>query len=456
MSGKGRKVYVVGVGMTKFEKPGAREGANYYDYALEATTKALLDAGVTYDKVEFAAVGFCFGGTGQGQRALYQLGLTQIPVVNTNNACATGSTALYLARSQVEGGLYDCVLALGFDKMQRGPLGGATPNVDDGNPMAPHMARMKVENRQLNPQMFGNAGLEYVKKYENKGASTRHFNMIAAKNHRHSANNPYSQFRDVYTEEQVAESREIYGPLRFLACCPTSDGAGAAVLASEDFVKAHNLQAQAVEICAQVLATDSGRALIDTDRSAIELVGADMARRAARDAYRIAGVKPEQIGVVELHDCFAPNELITYDAIQIAKEGEGHLRLERGDYTFGGNGPVVNPSGGLISKGHPLGATGLAQLCELTWQLRGWCGPRQIPNLTHALQHNVGLGGAVVVGIYKKAFPELKCDPSARWSYNPAVEARRISEADIKKVIASTGGLAGSKDGVDPAVAAKL
>jgi len=226
MSGKGRKVYIVGVGMTKFDKPFSRKGAEYFDYSLEAATKALLDANITYDKVEFAAVGFCVGATSSGQRSLYQLGMNQIPIVNCNNACASGSTAIYLARSQIEGGLYDCCLALGFEKMAPGPLGGSTPNESRGNPMGPALERMNVEHSQVNPQIFGNAGIEYIKKYAHKGASTDHLNMIAEKNHRHSALNPYSQFQDVYTLDQVKASRKIFGPVTLLQCCPTSDGAG--------------------------------------------------------------------------------------------------------------------------------------------------------------------------------------------------------------------------------------
>ncbi|KAJ3338841.1 sterol carrier protein 2 [Gonapodya sp. JEL0774] len=460
MSGKGRKVYIIGVGMTKFEKPFSRKGAEYFDYSLEAATKALLDANITYDKVEFAAVGYCFGSTAMGQRSLYQLGLNQIPIVNTNNACASGSTAIYLARSQIEGGLYDCTLALGFEKMMPGPLGGATPNVTRGNPMGPMMERMEVQNTQLNPQIFGNAGIEYIKKYAKNGATDDHLNMVAEKNHRHSELNPYSQFQDVYTLDQVKKSRKIFGPVTLLQCCPTSDGAGCVILASEDFVRRHGLGAQAVEIAAQVMATDSPKALLDEERSAIELAGADMTRRAASEAFKIAKTTPDQVGVVELHDCFAPNELITYDALGIAPVGEAHNWLARGEFTHGGK-VVVNPSGGLISKGHPLGATGLAQMCELTWQVRGWCGKRQIPNLKYALQHNVGLGGAVVVGLYKKAdFADEKDpkwqDPRERFGYNPAVEARRITEADFKRVVSIKGGVAGTKDSVRDDVRAQL
>lgn len=203
-------------------------------------------------------------------------------------------------------------------------------------------------------QIFGNAGIAYMEKY---GATDRHLAKIAEKNHRHSSLNPYSQFRDIYTLEQVEQSPKIYGPLTKLQCCPTSDGAGCAIVASEEFVKKHNLWDQAVEIAAQVMATDSPR-MLTTD--AIEWAGCDMTRRAASDAYKKAGITANDVQVIELHDCFSANELLTYDALGLTAPGQAHKLIDSGDNTYGGK-YVVNPSGGLISKGHPLGATGLAQ-----------------------------------------------------------------------------------------------
>src|SRR6266511_62039 len=192
----------------------------------------------------------------------------------------------------------------------------------------------------------------------------------------------------------------VHEPLTKLQCCPTSDGSGAAVLASEDFVKKHNLQDKAIEILAQTMVTDTG----DTfdSKSSIKLIGSEMTRLAANRVYEHTGLGPEDVDVVELHDCFSANELITYEALGLAEEGEGHRLVDDQDTTYGGRW-VVNPSGGLISKGHPLGATGLAQCTELTWQLRGDADKRQVDGAKVALQHNIGLGGAAVVTVYKPA-----------------------------------------------------
>ncbi|CAH1773112.1 unnamed protein product [Owenia fusiformis] len=402
MSAPKRRVFVVGVGMTKFEKPGRRDNFDYPDMALEAVTKALKDSGVHYKEVEQACVGYCYGDTTCGQRAIYEVGMTGIPVYNVNNACSTGSTALMMARQFIEGGLSECVLALGFEKMERGSL--SAKYMDRTNPMDKHLQNM-VDNRGLEstpitPQMFGNAGREHMEKY---GTKPEHFAKIAYKNHKHSVNNPYSQFQDEYTLEQILKAPMIHAPLTKLQCCPTSDGSGAAILASEEFVKKHNLQSQAVEIIAQAMVTDLPSTF--QDNSAMKLIGYDLSKKAAEKCYKQAGLTPNDVHVVELHDCFAANELVTYEAIGLCEEGKAGEFIDKGDNTYGGK-YVVNPSGGLISKGHPLGATGLAQCAELSWQLRGLAGKRQVPGAKIALQHNLGLGGAAVVTIYRLGFPE--------------------------------------------------
>lgn len=223
------------------------------------------------------------------------------------------------------------------------------------------------------------------------------FAKIGEKNHRHSANNPYSQFRDVYTLDQIKNSKHVIGPLTMLQCCPTSDGAGCIILASEEFVIKNGLQDQAVEILDIQLGTDK----YNLRDSAMNLIGYDMTRQAADRLYANTGVKPEQVQVVELHDCFSANELITYEALRLCPEGGAKKFIDEGQNTYGGR-VVVNPSGGLISKGHPLGATGMAQCSEICWQLRGMADKRQIPGVQIGLQHNLGLGGAVVVALYKK------------------------------------------------------
>ncbi|CAD5111839.1 DgyrCDS1104 [Dimorphilus gyrociliatus] len=398
-----RKVYVIGVGMTKFEKPGRRDNFDYPDMALEAGQKALQDAKIPYDKVQQAVAGYVYGDTTSGQRAVYQLGLTGIPVYNVNNACSTGSTALMMARQFIEGGLNDCVLAIGFEKMQRGPL--KIGHTDRVNPMDKHVELMcELEDMTSAPitcQMFGNAGIEHMRKY---GTKPIHFSKVAHKNHKHSVNNPYSQFREEYSLQQIVDSQKMHGPLTKLQCCPTSDGSAAAVLASEDFVKAHNLQNQAIEIVAQTMVTDMPSTF--KDKSSMKLIGYDLTKKAAEQIYEIAKIQPDDIDVIELHDCFSANELITYEALGLCPEGKAGEFIDKGDNTYGGK-FVINPSGGLISKGHPLGATGLAQCAELCWQLRGDAGKRQVKNARLALQHNLGLGGAAVLSLYRHGFPNL-------------------------------------------------
>jgi acetyl-CoA acetyltransferase len=358
--------------MTKFEKPGTKEG-DYPDWAKEAGEKALADAGIPYEDVEQAYAGYCYGDSTYGQRALYQLGLTGIPVVNVNNNCSTGSSALFLARQAVKGGTADCALALGFEKMEPGSLG--VKYTDRTNALDKHAMRMfEIRDPEASPpapQMFGNAGRDHMQKY---GSEADHFAWIGWKNHKHSVNNPYAQFQDEYSLEDIKAAKMIHDPLTKLQCSPTSDGSACAIVASEAYVDKHGLT----------------------------IVGSDMSRTAANAAYAEAGIAAEEVDVCELHDCFSANELITYEALGFAAEGEAHKLVEEEATTYGGK-VVVNPSGGLISKGHPLGATGLAQCSELTWQLRGEADKRQVDGAKVALQHNIGLGGAAVVTVYKPA-----------------------------------------------------
>ena len=392
------RTYVIGVGMTKFEKPGAREW-DYPEMAAEAGGRALADAGIDYKAVEQAFVGYCYGESTSGQRAVYGLGLTGIPVVNVNNNCSTGSSALYMARQAVKGGLAECALALGFEKMEKGSLG--VKWTDRTNPIDKHAAAMfavrEPEASPPAPQMFGNAGREHMERY---GSEPDHFAWIGWKNHKHSVNNPFAQFQDEYSLEDIKSAKMIHEPLTKLQCSPTSDGSACAIVASERFVEEHDLAGQAVEITGQAMVTDMPSTF--EERSSIKVVGYDMSKEAADRAYDEAGLGPDDVDVVELHDCFSANELITYEALGLADEGEGHKLVESEDTTYGGRW-VVNPSGGLISKGHPLGATGLAQCSELTWQLRGSADARQVDGAKVGLQHNIGLGGAAVVSVYKPA-----------------------------------------------------
>jgi len=403
------KVYVAGVGMTKFEKPGKREDFDYPDMAKEAVTNALGDAGIKYTDVEQACVGYVYGDSTCGQRALYPVGMTGIPVYNVNNNCATGSSALYLAKQLVSGGIADCVLALGFEKMQKGSLSNVFS--DRANPVQPMVeAMMSVRDLEpvpIAPQLFGNAGREHMEKY---GTKPEHFAKIAHKNHKHSVNNPFSQFRDEYSMEQINGAPMIHEPLTKLHCCPTSDGSAAAVIVSEKFVKEKGLENRAVEIVGMEMSTDLPQAL--EGKSCIQAVGFDMTKNAVNKLYKQTGLSANDVQVVELHDCFSANELITYEALGLCEEGKAGDFIDAGDNTYGGK-YVVNPSGGLISKGHPLGATGLAQCYELCSQVRGEADKRQVDGAAIGLQHNLGLGGAVVVALYRMGFSGQAAQASA-------------------------------------------
>ncbi len=393
----GRKAFVIGVGMTKFEKPGSKDW-DYPDMAREAGTKCIEDAGIEFDDIEQAAVGYCYGDSTAGERAFYELGHSGIPIYNVNNNCSTGSTALFMAKQFVEGDLADCVMALGFEKMEKGSLG--IKYTDRTIALDKHL-KVMVDERGFAaappaPQMFGNAGLEHMEKY---GTTAEQFAKIGWKNHKHSVNNPYSQFQDEYSLADILASPTVFGPLTKLQCCPTSDGAGAAIVASESFVVEHGLESKAVEILGMAMTTDFPSSF---GKSMIKMVGSDMTKTAAQKVYEQSGFGPEDVDVVELHDCFSCNEMITYEALGLCPEGKGGEFVDSGAQTYGGQ-VVVNPSGGLISKGHPLGATGLAQCAELNWQLRGTADARQVEGAKIALQHNLGLGGAAVVAMYRKA-----------------------------------------------------
>jgi len=435
MGKKTNASYVLGVGMTKFVKP--RGKIDYTELGFEAGVKAMLDAQINYDDVDQGIACYCYGDSTCGQRVFYQFGMTRIPIFNVNNNCSTGSTGLAIARKMVSHGAADCVLVIGFEKMFPGSLQSFFQ--DRTNPTATTAQMMKetrgVTNAPGAAQMFGNAGREYMEKY---GAKAEDFAEIARVNHEHSKRNPYSQFRDEYSLQQILDSPMIHAPLTKLQCCPTSDGGAAVVVVSQEFLDARPLlKEQAVLIAGQCLATDAPSLF---SRSAIDLMGYEMNQYAAGVALEEAGVGIEEIKVVELHDCFSANEMIVIDALGLSKKGKAHELVRKGDITYGGK-MVVNPSGGLISKGHPLGASGIAQCAELVWHLRGWANNRLVEGTTAALQHNLGLGGAVVVSVYKRADGK-KCEAVDSETvgklnglgYNPAVEAKGFTKAQADQV----------------------
>ncbi|QNA85533.1 lipid-transfer protein [Sphingomonas sp. So64.6b] len=391
------KVRVAGVGMIPFTKPGQSE--DWDVMAEKAIRLSLADAGVSYDQIQQAYAGYVYGDSTAGQSALYRVGVTGIPIVNVNNNCSTGSTALYLARQMVEAGVVECVLAVGFEQMLPGALGMMFNDRKRTLDMAlkrQDQLQAKNDHSPFAAQQFGGAGLNHQARY---GTSDEAFGLVSVKARRHAANNPMALFRDPITLEEVMASKHLYGPITRFQACPPTCGAAAAVLVSPAFAAKHNLDAS-VEIVAQALTTDMPGTF--EDRGMMSVVGYDMAKEAARQVYETAGVGPDDIQAVELHDCFTPNELISYEALGLTAEGTAEQYIRDGQNSYGGK-HVINPSGGLLSKGHPLGATGLAQCFELTHQLRGTANKRQVENMQFALQHNVGLGGACVVTLYGKA-----------------------------------------------------
>lgn len=389
------KVVVSGVGMIPFAKPGGSEP--YYVMASKAIRRALEDSGIGFEQIQQAYAGYVYGDSTAGQRGLYEVGMTGIPLVNVNNNCSTGSSALFLARQAVESGAVDCAMAFGFEEMERGALGTYFRHLE--SPMGKFeevTSELTTEELPAALRMFGGAGQAHMREF---GTKMETFAKIRAKASRHASNNPLAIFRDVVTEEDVMKSPIMWpGVMTRLMACPPTCGAAAAIVTSETFAKKHGLDSS-VRIRAQAMTTDVPAAFDARDMR--EVVGFSMAKNAANQVYEAAGVGPEDITVAELHDCFAHNELVTYEAIGLCPVGGAEKFVEDGDNTYGGK-VVTNPSGGLLSKGHPLGATGLAQCTELVEQLRGKAEKRQVEGAKLALQHNLGLGGACVVTLYEK------------------------------------------------------
>ena len=389
------EVFVSGVGMIPFVKPGT--SGTYQEMGEQAVRLALEDSGASYDQVQQVYAGYVYGDSTCGQAAVYRLGMSGIPVINVNNNCSTGSTALFLARQAIEGGVAECVLALGFEQMNPGALGAVFE--DRPNPLEKFIESAdEIEGKSEVPvalRLFGGAGLEHQKKY---GTRDETFARVSQKARLHAKHNPRAIFRDEVSIEEVLSSPPMHGVLTRLQCCPPTCGAAAALLTSEKFAKKHGLRSD-VKITGQAMTTDFPSSF--EGKTMMQIVGSDMSQAAANDLYERTGIGPEDVDVVELHDCFTSNEIITYEALQLTEEGGSEQFVSDGDNTYGGK-VVVNPSGGLLSKGHPLGATGLGQCAELVWQLRGEAGPRQVEGARVGLQHNLGLGGACVVSLYQK------------------------------------------------------
>lgn len=389
------KARIAGVGMIPFQKPGKSDA---YDAMGEtAIRQAIEDAGLAFSDIQQAYAGYVYGDSTCGQKTIYRVGMTGIPVVNVNNNCSTGSTALYLARQAIEYGIADCVLALGFEQMNPGALGSVfTDRPSPFDPFDEETEELVGHSEvPLALRYFGGAGKSHMDKY---GTEMEDFAKIRAKASRHAARNPLALFRNEVTPGDVMQSPVMWpGVMTRLMACPPTCGAAAAILVSEKFAKERGLDAD-VAIVAQSMTTDTDTTFGAHDM--MQVVGYDMTAAAAKDVYEQSGIGPDDVDVVELHDCFAHNELITYEGLGLCPEGGAQKFIADGDNTYGGR-YVTNPSGGLLSKGHPLGATGLAQCYELVNQLRGNAEQRQVDGAKTALQHNLGLGGACVVTMYQ-------------------------------------------------------
>jgi len=372
-----RDVYVLGVGMIKFGRYPEKDVA---ELAGTAALLALKDAGMTIKDIQLLASGNLLQANAMvGQRILQQIGQTGIPIINVSNACATGSTAFREAYFAVGSGEYDVAMAVGSEQMGKAGLlggGGSRESVEG------------ILGSGLMPAVFGQAGAEHMRQY---GTKMEHFAKISVKNHKHSTRNPLSQYQNEVSLEDVMKARMVAYPNTLYMCCPTGDGAAAAIIGSEAMVK--KFARKPVKIACSVLTSDpwTPRDLTMPDVNTLT-------RNAAKQAYERAAVGPEDLDLVELHDCFATAELLHYENLGLCKEGEAGRAVDEGRFEHGGATPV-NVSGGLLSKGHPLGATGVANIYEIVTHLRGEAGARQVEDAKVGMAHVIGLGSACTIHI---------------------------------------------------------
>jgi acetyl-CoA acyltransferase len=395
-------VWILGAYMTKFGRHGDKD---LIDLASEAAMGALNDGGVTIHDMEVLGCGSLFNAqAGVGQQLQKQIGQTGIPVYNVANACATGATALRTVLLTIKSGEADMGLAVGVEQMGKGGLLGAGGKGDRGRqvyePKGRYGSVMQVEGllgTGLMPGVFALAGMEYA--YEHGGVDFEQFAKVAEKNHAHSTLNPLAHYQKQFTLDEVMAAEMMSYPNTLLMCCPNTDGSAAVVLVSEEKLRtlSKEQQQRAVKISASVLTTDPW-----TEHAQVQPDVNTLTRNAAKKAYETAGVSPQDLDLVELHDCFATAELIHYDNLMLCNPGEaGKFIDERGPWRDGQI--PVNVSGGLISKGHPIGATGIANVFEVTTHLRGEAGDRQIDGAKVGLTHVIGLGSACAVHILEKS-----------------------------------------------------
>ncbi len=395
-------VWILGVSMLKF---GRYPDKDTVDLGSEAATAAMKDAGVTIHDMGVMGVGCLYEANAMlGQRIQKQIGQTGIPVYNVANACATGASALRTVITTIKAGEADAGLAIGVEQMGKmGLLGGAgrarseKHEYQRGGRYGAIMGTEGILGTNLMPGVFAQAGMEYA--YKNDGVGFEQFAKVAEKNHWHSQHNPLAQYQKVFTLEEIMGAEMISYPNTLLMCCPTGDGAAAAVVVSDSKLKtlSKDQQKRAVKVAASVLTSDpwseDGQVQPDVNT---------LTRNAADKAYELAGVGPEDLDLVELHDCFATAELLHYDNLRLCEPGGAGAFIDSGGPRRDGKTPV-NVSGGLISKGHPLGATGVANVFEVTTHLRGEAGDRQIEGAKVGMTHVIGLGSACSVHILEKA-----------------------------------------------------
>jgi acetyl-CoA acetyltransferase len=401
-NGTGDNVWILGASMTKF---GRYPDKDVIDLGADAALAALEDGNVTIHDMDVLAAGcLAEAAGGVGQRLQKQIGQTGIPVFNVANACATGATAVRTVYLSIKAGEADMGLAVGLEQMGKvGLLGAANRARTDKkvyNPSGRYDSVMGTEGilgTSLMPGTFAQAGMEYA--YEHDGVGFEQFAKVAEKNHAHSTLNPLAQYQKAFSLEEVMTAEMIGYPNTLLMCCPTGDGAAAAVLVSEERLRSLSPEQQrrAVKIAASVLTSDPW-----DERGQVQFDVNTLTRRAADKAYEQSGVDPQDLDLVELHDCFATAELLHYDNLRLCAPGEaGKFIDERGPWRDGAI--PVNVSGGLLSKGHPLGATGVANIYEVTTHLRGEAGDRQVEGAKVGLTHVIGLGSACAVHVLEKA-----------------------------------------------------
>lgn len=375
-------VYVVGIDMIKFGRYADR---TVVQLAAQAALGALDDAKIGMSDVQALYSGN-IGETMTGQRTLQLIGQTGIPVVNCTNACATGATALREGWTAIKAGLYDTVLCIGVEKMAAGMI----VKKKVGNEPLPAEGLIGSETM---PAVFAMVGMEHMRKY---GTTLEQFAQVSVKNHHHSTLNPKAMYQKETPLEEVMGSEMIAYPNTKLMCSVNVDGAAAAVLMSERKARQMGLMDRAVRVRASALASDPF-----TERNLVMQDVNTVTRLAAKTAYEMAGVGPDDVDLVELHDCFATAEILHYENLGLCADGEGGRLIDSGATALGGRVPV-NVSGGLLSKGHPLGATGIANVYEICTHLRGEAGQRQVQGARIGMTHVVGLGSACAVHILEK------------------------------------------------------